>query len=182
MSSLQLSTYSHELSQNSFVAPPAWRSIRDHHYQIEEAATRLNAAVTKTPEQPEEEPHPSSAIESLPEEVLVAIMEYLDYGSLYRLSQTTGYFLRLSFDIIFELDASWRTFRHTVDRLSDGPKRRVLDGAQLSRDALALILAPGMDDTSELVKDLSETSGAVSFEVEDEGEGETMLEFMARES
>ncbi|KAI1306380.1 hypothetical protein F5Y03DRAFT_354602 [Xylaria venustula] len=181
MTALQTSTFSHELSQNSFEAPEAWRSIREHHNQIEKAATRLNAVGTKTPEQPEAEPRPLSALESLPEEVLVAIMEYLDYGSLYRLSQTTGYFLRLSFDIIFELDASWRTFRDTVDRLSYGPKCRVLDGAQLSRDALALILDPGTDDRSKLLKDLSESGGAVCSEAEDEGEGETMLEFMARE-
>ncbi|KAI1751474.1 hypothetical protein F4782DRAFT_505076 [Xylaria castorea] len=54
-------------------------------------------------------------------------MEYLDYESLYHLSQTTGYFLRLSFDSTFELDASWRTFRHTVDSLSNGPRRGFLD-------------------------------------------------------
>lgn len=179
-----MSTYLHELILGSLGPSQAWKSVREHHHQIEKAASRLKAIDIKTQEQPEEsssEPHPLSALERLPEEILITIMEYLDYESLYRLSQTTGYFLRLSFDIVFEFDASWRTFRHTVDRLSNGPKRRVLDGAQSSRHTPAFILEPQSDDKSEPTIQPSEAGGA-TFDTNDEDEGEIMLEFMARSS
>ncbi|KAI8952386.1 hypothetical protein F4801DRAFT_229422 [Xylaria longipes] len=108
----------------------AWRNIRQHQRQVEDAASRLKAISIEAQAPLESKPphsRPLSLFERLPEEVLIAIMEYLDYESLYRLSQTTRYFLRLSFDIAFESDPSWRTFRHTVDSLSNGPRRRVVD-------------------------------------------------------
>ncbi|KAI0470404.1 hypothetical protein GGR56DRAFT_678741 [Xylariaceae sp. FL0804] len=52
-----------------------------------------------------------------------------DRASLYRLSQTAGRFLRLSFDAVFEADAEWRAFRHIAGALSDRPRRRLLPGA-----------------------------------------------------
>ncbi|KAI0549451.1 hypothetical protein F4679DRAFT_271934 [Xylaria curta] len=102
----------------------AWRSIRQSQRQVEDAASRLTAISIEMQaplESNTSHSRPLSSLEKLPQEVLIAIMEYLDYESLYHLSQTTRYFLRLSFDGAFELDASWRTFRHTVDSLSNGP-------------------------------------------------------------
>ncbi|KAI0437179.1 hypothetical protein F4803DRAFT_172888 [Xylaria telfairii] len=108
----------------------AWRSIRQSRCQVEDAASRLKAISIEAMaplESKSPRSRPLSSLEKLPEEILIAIMEYLDYESLYRLSQTTGYFLRLSFDSTFESDPTWRTFRHTVDLLGNGPKGRVLD-------------------------------------------------------
>lgn len=108
----------------------AWRSIRQSRRQVEDAASRLQTISIEAMaplESKSPRSRPLSSLEKLPEETLIAIMEYLDYESLYRLSQTTGYFLRLSFDSTFESDPSWRTFRHTVDLLGNGPKGRVLD-------------------------------------------------------
>ncbi|KAI0460518.1 hypothetical protein F5B21DRAFT_519243 [Xylaria acuta] len=107
----------------------AWRSIRQRQRQVVDAASRLKAISieARAPESNPSHSRPLSSFERLPEEVLIAIMVYLDYESLYHLSQITGYFLRLSFDNTFELDPSWRTFRHTVDSLGNGPRRRVLD-------------------------------------------------------
>ncbi|KAI1421687.1 hypothetical protein F5Y12DRAFT_689337 [Xylaria sp. FL1777] len=180
----KMSTYSHEPKEESLEAFQAWGSVREHRNQIEKAAKRLKTVETKANEQPEAssaQPHPLSAIEKLPEEVLISIMEYLDYESLYRLSQTTGHFLRLSFDIVFELDSSWRTFRHTVDRLSYGPQGRVFDAARPSQNSPAVILDHGLDVKPEPIKQPSKESGAI-FDTDDGGEGETMLEFMARNS
>ncbi|KAI0486797.1 hypothetical protein F4859DRAFT_314023 [Xylaria cf. heliscus] len=114
----------------------AWRSIRQSQRQVEDAAGRLKSISIEAhvPLEPNySHSRPLSSFERLPEEVLITIMAYLEYESLYRLSQTTGYFLRLSFDITFESDPSWRTFRHTVDSLGNGPKRRVLDWASRER-------------------------------------------------
>ena len=103
-------------------------------------------------------------------------MELLDYESLYHLSQTTGRFLRLSFDLVFELDPAWRAFRHTVDTLSDGPKGRVLNGARI---------VPQVMQRFSLAKGRFEWAAGDSGGTHEDGdfdEGETMLEFMARSS
>ncbi|KAI0191191.1 hypothetical protein EV127DRAFT_480561 [Xylaria flabelliformis] len=124
-----------ELGQNCFETSQAdaWRNIRHSQRRVEDAASRL-AAISIEIQAPLESntshTRPLSSLERLPQEVLIAIMGYLDHESLYHLSQTTGYFLRLSFDSAFELDASWRTFRHTVDSLSNEPRRGLLDRAR----------------------------------------------------
>ncbi|KAI1324834.1 hypothetical protein F5Y16DRAFT_401960 [Xylariaceae sp. FL0255] len=108
----------------------AWGSIREDHVAIEEAASKIWSA-------PDEDTEPQTLIdtlrlqslspfERLPDETLVTIMTYLDHGSLYCLSQVTGRFLRLSFDEIFEADAEWRAFRHTIDALRGGLGKRIL--------------------------------------------------------
>ncbi|KAH8668583.1 hypothetical protein BX600DRAFT_460305 [Xylariales sp. PMI_506] len=69
--------------------------------------------------------HPTR-LETLPQEILLKIMQNLDHYSLYRLTQAYDIFYKLSFDNVFEKDAQWRTLRHTADCLGDGPSRRVL--------------------------------------------------------
>jgi serine/threonine protein kinase len=174
----------------------AWGSIRQHHDNVETAASRLSTI--RFEEEPSIDPdsshhHILSALERLPEEVLLAVMEYLDYESLYRLSQTTGYFLRLSFDSVFESDSAWRVFRHTVDGLSDGPRKRVLDGIKCRMST------PSMPYKSQVLRApepihrigsggiLRATHQHLSERdeknvTEHEEEGETMLEFMAKRS
>ncbi|KAI2642713.1 hypothetical protein GGS21DRAFT_486538 [Xylaria nigripes] len=102
-----------------------WLTIRAQSREIEQAAKRLQTSTTTSPQAEHQTPQPRSAIERLPEEVLLAIMACLDYESLYRLSQASPYFLRLSFDDVFELDPGWRTFRFTVDSLVVGPRGRL---------------------------------------------------------
>jgi len=107
----------------------AWASIRQHQDEVAKAASRLET-LTLAPTEHESDlttpataavaARPLSALERLPEEILLEIMKGLDHESLYRFSQTTGYFLRLSFDEVFESDGAWRTFRHTVDYLNGG--------------------------------------------------------------
>ncbi|TGJ78658.1 hypothetical protein E0Z10_g10102 [Xylaria hypoxylon] len=194
--SVEMSTRFLEPEQKSFDTFQAWRSVREHHHQINKAASRLNSIKIKTQEFLEassSQAHELSALEGLPEEILIAVMEYLDYESLYRLSQTTGYFLRLSFDSVFESDPSWRTFRHTIDGLSNGPRRRVLDRTKcqprapvlsqellLPRHGPASAFEPKSCSKPVSVHHPSEENGITS-DIEDEDEGETMLEFMTRE-
>ncbi|KAJ2987803.1 hypothetical protein NUW58_g4310 [Xylaria curta] len=177
----------------------AWSTIRDNHHSVANAAKRLDSIATKAQGPLESESESSrrrllSAFERFPEEVLIGIMGYLDYTSLYNLSQTTSYFLRLSFDNAFESDPSWRTFRHTVDRLSDGPRGQFLNRSKLQ--AGTTVAKQG----SVVSKNEPEPSVGVTarrrsrftrlttrairllFNTEDESEGETMHEFMARSS
>ncbi|KAI1822974.1 hypothetical protein F4861DRAFT_356601 [Xylaria intraflava] len=107
----------------------AWRSVRENKNQIEKAARRLQT-IDVEPEPDAPSPQLLSPLERLPEELLILIMQCLDHESLYRLSQTTAHFLRLSFDNVFEMDAAWRAFRHTVDLLNDGPHKRLQNGLQ----------------------------------------------------
>jgi hypothetical protein len=67
-----------------------------------------------------------SHLEKLPQEIKLQIMRFLDHFSLYRLTQAYEVFHVLAFDNIFEDDPYWRTLRHTVDCLGDGPENRVL--------------------------------------------------------
>ncbi|KAI3337195.1 hypothetical protein HD806DRAFT_475946 [Xylariaceae sp. AK1471] len=171
----------------------AWGSIRQHHNEIETAASRLNTIKIEAAETDSSHHYALSALELFPEEVLLAIMKYLDYESLYCLSQTTGYFLRLSFDSVFESDPAWRAFRHTVDGLSDGPSRRVLDGikcqartAAMSQESPVLsgparIHETESSGTSKPIQQPSREASA-KLSTKDEQEAETMLEFMARRS
>ncbi|KAJ8115087.1 hypothetical protein ONZ43_g4748 [Nemania bipapillata] len=186
----------------------AWRSIREHRQEVRKAANLLRARGIGVQIFEEQEPlhvRPRSALESLPDEILVSIMEYLDYGSLYRLSQTTGEFLRLSFDGIFEVDAEWRTFRYTIDRyfheedsrmtgLRSGPRMRVLDWARWSvrhpdiaqeEQSTGDVLEAGMAIEPSGQYEVAQESPMVAdathdSEGEDEDERETILEFMAR--
>ncbi|KAI1155014.1 hypothetical protein F4825DRAFT_108542 [Nemania diffusa] len=183
----------------------AWGSIREHRHEVEKAASRLGAVSMEAQPSPEPTPinsRPSSALERLPDEVLIAIMGYLDHESLYRLSQTTGDFLRLSFDSVFEQDPSWKTFRYTVDQyfhdqdketeLRSGPRRRVLDWARwrarnpvVAQESQSIGHAPAASskiepsEQCELVQQSLKSTSATLY-TGDEGEGETMLEFMAR--
>ncbi|KAI8628716.1 hypothetical protein F5Y19DRAFT_112061 [Xylariaceae sp. FL1651] len=186
-----------EREQTSFEASQTqvWSSIRQRHTEVETAASRIKTINT--------EPQPAadashlralSPLEWLPEEILVSIMERLDHESLYRLSQTTGHFLRLSFDSVFETDPAWRAFRHTVDGLSDGPSRRILDGikceiknstsSQDSKSRRASLPPYGAEPgkISDNIQKASEKDDAEFGADSGYEEGETMLEFMARRS
>ncbi|KAI0540826.1 hypothetical protein GGR58DRAFT_89186 [Xylaria digitata] len=128
-----------------------------------------------------------SALQKLPEEILITIMGYLDYESLYRLSQTSCGFLRLSFDNVFESDPSWRTFRYAVDGLSNGPRRRVMDGTKFpprapvtAQELLPPQPRPELSGKLGSAQKYAEEGGAAS-DIGDEFEGETIVEFMARE-
>ncbi|KAI0593936.1 hypothetical protein F4775DRAFT_575857 [Biscogniauxia sp. FL1348] len=123
-----------------------WGLIRSFHGDVEWAAIRINTINTKSGLGRQEgveatlSPyHPLSRLERLPEEIQMHIMKCLDHENLYRLSQTTSHFLKLSFDSAFEADPSWRAFRHTVDGLGEGPRRRILEGASV-REATWVIL------------------------------------------
>ncbi|KAI0115903.1 hypothetical protein GGR51DRAFT_367420 [Nemania sp. FL0031] len=184
--------------QKSFAVSQAqaWRSVREQWREVGKTAILLQAAILKTrPPQEPESPNSRrlSALERLPEEVLIAIMERLDYESLYRLSQTTGYFLRLSFDNVFELDPGWRTFRHTIDEyfheyrrgigLHSEPRRRVLDWANWrarkpNSTQLVLALDPEPSGQPKPAQEPPEPK-SVTGDVDDGDEGETMLHFMA---
>ncbi|KAF2970950.1 hypothetical protein GQX73_g2534 [Xylaria multiplex] len=179
-----MNAYSLRPKQRGFDNSEAWRGVREHHHQIIEAASRLEAIRIRTLASPEESSshaHSLSALQRLPEEVLVTIMGYLDYESLYRLSQTSSGFLRLSFDSVFESDPSWRTFRHAIDGLSNGPRRRVLGKAKcpprtpvMAQELLPPQPKPESNSESGSAQKYAEESGATS-------EGETIVEFMARE-
>ncbi|KAI1125038.1 hypothetical protein F5Y10DRAFT_284543 [Nemania abortiva] len=201
----KMSTDFVELGQKTFASSQAlaWRGIRDHRHVVENAARRLGglSLATQLPQEPDPpNPRPSSALEKLPEEVLIAIMECLDYESLYRLSQTTGYFLRLSFDSVFELDPEWRTFRYTVDEyfhelgIEIGARTRVLDWAkwrvknpddiaqdpESSRRMLSVYNAKSESGgLGEVVQQPLEPI-STTRDTDEDDEGMTMLEFMAR--
>ncbi|KAI1268370.1 hypothetical protein F5Y18DRAFT_441124 [Xylariaceae sp. FL1019] len=180
----------------------AWSSIRENCSEIEKAASRL-AALTI---QPEPEPERVTALaplkeattlERLPEEILIHIMKYLDHESLYLLTRTKGHFLRISFDGVFESDASWRTFRHTVSyayslqlelgyclrtshalhgiswgcRASKGKEREGMK-ASGTRDQIEY-------DPSSSKATASHQPHESAKEPEKEEEGQTMLEFMS---
>ncbi|KAJ8125753.1 hypothetical protein O1611_g7884 [Lasiodiplodia mahajangana] len=184
--------------QRSFVASQAqaWGNIRERWREVGKTAIRLTRVSLRT--QPPQEPDPPnprnlSALERLPEEVLIAIMQCLDHESLYRFSQTTGYFLRLSFDSVFELDPAWRTFRYTIDQyfherereagLRSGPRRRVLDWEKWrarNPNPAPLISSSKPESSGEpdLVQRPPEPASATR-DAGDEDEGETMLDFMA---
>ncbi|RWA12164.1 hypothetical protein EKO27_g2943 [Xylaria grammica] len=181
-----MSTYLLKLEQPTLDTFQAWRSVREHYNQIKKAASQLEAITMKAHASFETSPSrtpPLSALERLPEETLIAIMEYLDYESLYRLSQMTGYFLRLSFDGVFEKDPSWRIFRYTIDGLGNGPGRTGLDRTQEllpPRHEPVSAFQPETGDKSGSILQISRDNSAAS-DIENGDGGETMLDFMARE-
>ncbi|CAJ2506329.1 Uu.00g004590.m01.CDS01 [Anthostomella pinea] len=190
----------------------AWAIIRRHHVAIGKAAERM-IAINFSGEPQRQPPHdvgaaskemkteivqpprsPLSRLESLPEEIHMQIMRLLDHESLYRLSQTTGQFLRLSFDSAFEADAGWRAFRHTADCLGDGPRRRIVDGTGQAQGTAAEVKGADYSGLDSCPERWRRNEDAVGFDGEgskpksglvrsdeDGDEGETMLEFMARQ-
>ncbi|KAI0014215.1 hypothetical protein F4779DRAFT_212218 [Xylariaceae sp. FL0662B] len=151
----------------------AWGFISQHRDAVQKAAQRI-AAVEVGEEQigdeaegEDPEQYRLSPLERLPDEILMQIMKHLDNESLYRLSQATPFFLDLSFDPAFESRPDWRAFRHTVDGLGDGPRKRVSE---------ALTIRPRIEDAVQ--RPAEKSTGKVAGEPD---EGETMISFMARE-
>ncbi|KAI1505576.1 hypothetical protein F5X99DRAFT_368512 [Biscogniauxia marginata] len=179
-----------------------WDLIRRNREEVERAAASITTVRTETEACDDDDAeanlprYPLSRLERLPEELQIYIMKYLDYDSLYRLSQTTSHFLKLSFDATFEADPSWRAFRHTADGLGDGPRRRILDGSgtrgpgststESHEQRVPSRPSPCFRDHNAGVTNLGEQSSsekqhtAVLYESDDEGE--TMLSFMTRQS
>ncbi|KAI1075433.1 hypothetical protein F5B20DRAFT_382215 [Whalleya microplaca] len=155
----------------------AWGLIGRHHGVVRKAAERMETidvgderiAEGGKDEVEAVEPglYPLSPLERLPDEVLMQILKYLDNESLYRLSQTTPIFLGLSFDPAFECRPDWRAFRHTVDCLGGGPKKRISEALAVRRRTANTAQKPTGRQT--------EKTGGL------DDEGETMMSFMARE-
>ncbi|KAI1344135.1 hypothetical protein F5Y15DRAFT_410986 [Xylariaceae sp. FL0016] len=169
----------------------AWGLVRRHHGVVADAAKKLKTLEAQCVE---EERHPSqhrlSALERLPDEILVHVMVLLDNESLYRLSQTTAKFLRLSFDKEFEASGDWRAFRHTVDALSIGPKRRILDGMRAanrcpvignstwgSQDGTKSLLASDLRQQRDHIECCDVIVGGERVQ---DDEGESMISFMSK--
>ncbi|KAI0392329.1 hypothetical protein F5Y17DRAFT_477772, partial [Xylariaceae sp. FL0594] len=107
----------HHLQHDSVTIRISMVEHKTHHAAIANAASHM---LETRPSFNAHIPKLLSPLERLLEEILLLIMSCLDYESLYRLSETSELFLRLSFDDVFESDAAWRAFRHTVDRLRGG--------------------------------------------------------------
>ncbi|KAI0018954.1 hypothetical protein F4780DRAFT_780831 [Xylariomycetidae sp. FL0641] len=187
----------------------SWLFVNVQRQVIARAASRMlamesgiasrEAAAEEAQEEEEEEEEEKEAtqarrrlseIERLPEEIQVQIMKTLDHESLYRLSQTTAHFLRLSFDPAFEAEPAWRAFRHTVDGLGKGPRERmrqvpatmglfrVDEEAQVTKAYVPTPRSERGDRQGEpgLLKVVEVGQGAA----EETDEGETILDFFSR--
>ncbi|KAI1484801.1 hypothetical protein F5X96DRAFT_662804 [Biscogniauxia mediterranea] len=197
--SLDTFTFQSEAFQRSIQR--TWELIRSFRGDVEWAATHIDTINPKSGSGSQEDVeatpshyHPLSRFERLPEEIHMHIMECLDHENLYRLSQTTAHFLKLSFDSTFEADPSWRAFRHTVDGLGEGPRRRILEGASVREAGRVILDSPEQEEPSSLLPSsydqgdgnyLSEQNSpekrrVVTLDGSDD-EAETMHSFMAKQ-
>ncbi|KAH9899117.1 hypothetical protein F4778DRAFT_186531 [Xylariomycetidae sp. FL2044] len=146
--------------------------------QLEEATKGQKDAVSLAQQQQRLSP-----VETLPEEIQIQILKYLDYASLYRVSQTTAHFLRLSFDGTLEADPEWRAFRHTVDGLGDGPRKRVAlsnHKGEATKEYPVFNPVPKARLQNKSGTQISNRSVVQLLVDDSEDEGETMLEYMRR--
>ncbi|KAI1367021.1 hypothetical protein F5Y08DRAFT_299776 [Xylaria arbuscula] len=96
-------------SQAGSLWPPvqAWKDCWEQFRETREAVNRLFGiddgiqAELRQEEAAPCKPRMPSAVEKLPDEIVVIVMEYLDYESLYNLSETTGSFFYYLMPSIF---------------------------------------------------------------------------------
>ncbi|KAI1172189.1 hypothetical protein F4777DRAFT_582219 [Nemania sp. FL0916] len=103
------------------ISARAWRKIHLFQKEVTEAAKVFDAStaqyrVSATPDAPPQQ-RQFSALEKLPDEILLMIMENLDIESLFWLSHVSKQFLVLSFDRVFESKSRWHNFRRVADGL-----------------------------------------------------------------
>jgi hypothetical protein len=145
-------------ADNNMPPPPnPWTLVAQNAEQLTEVARdmvkRKSGPAESDNSQKVEGGREVTRLESLPQEIQLQIMRFLDHFSLYRLTQAYRIFHALAFDNIFESDPYWRTLRHTVDCMGDGPQNRVLPQGESNGEASGSGNRPGSKGaTSQLTK------------------------------